>query len=106
MLAKAEEMLTYFEEKNYKEGALSALLYKGLALDILGESKEAILLFDKGTKMCYELGDSLLATKYLFNKGVVHQRQGEWDLALSDYLDVYQLYSQFRRKRQVVAIIK
>lgn len=98
MLKVAEQGLVLSEKLSYPKGTIQMTLFKAIALDIMGQTDNAILLYNKSLKMAKIHGEGELEAKSYLNLGVSYQFSGDYDLALENQLFAHDLSKELSRK--------
>jgi len=98
MLKIAEQGLALSEKLSYPKGTIQMTLFKAIALDIMGQTDNAILLYNKSLKMAKIHGEGELEAKCYLNLGVSYQFSGDYDLALENQLFAHDLSKELSKK--------
>jgi len=98
MLKVAEQGLELSEKLNYPKGTIQMTLIKAIALDIMGQTDNALLLYNKSIQMAKTHSEGELEAKSYLNLGVSYQFSGDYGLALENQLLAYDLRKELSKK--------
>ena len=98
LLKVAEAGLQLSEELNFPKGEIQMTLFKAIAIDIMGQSDKAILLYNESLKLAQDYNEGELEAKCYINLGVCYQYLGDYDLALKNQLMAYDLSEELSKK--------
>jgi len=98
MLIVAEEGLKLSEKLGYINGKIQMTLFKAIALDIIGQTENALILYNESLNMSKVHGNQELEAKCYLNLGVSYQFSGDYDLALENQLLAYDIGEALSKK--------
>ncbi len=97
LLEVSEQGLKLSETLKYPKGAIQMTLFKAIAVDIMGQSEEALILYNKSIEMAQAHEERELEAKCYINLGVSYQYLGDYDLALENQLLAYNLSKELTK---------
>ena len=98
LLELATEGLALSENLNFPKGLIQMTLFKAIALDIMGQTDEALVLYNNSLKMAKDYNEGELEARSYLNLGVSYQFSGDYDLALKNQLLAYDLREELSKK--------
>jgi len=98
MFKVAEDGLSLAEDLSYTKGTIQMTLFKAIAFDIIGQTNNALTLYNKSLDMAKTHDEGELEAKCYLNLGVTYQFSGDYDLALENQLLAYDLEDELSKK--------
>jgi len=98
LLETAEKGLLLSKKLKYPKGLIQMTLFKAIALDIMGKTDIALLLYNKSIQMAKLYNEKELEARSYLNLGVSYQFMGDYELALENQLLAYNIGEELSKK--------